>query len=41
MSTQPTTFTELWAHRGPYRIRIRDYPGEAPAIVLMHGFPDD
>jgi haloalkane dehalogenase len=27
--------------RGPYRIYARDYPGEEPAIVLMHGFPDN
>jgi haloalkane dehalogenase len=27
--------------RGRYRIYARDYPGEEPEIVLMHGFPDD
>jgi len=32
---------ELWAERGPFRIRVCDHPGDAPAIVLMHGFPDD
>ena len=26
MSLRPITFTELWAHRGPHRIRVRDYP---------------
>jgi haloalkane dehalogenase len=41
MSQQLITFTELWADRGPHRISIRDYPGDGPAIVLMHGFPDD
>jgi haloalkane dehalogenase len=41
MTTHPTGFTELWADRGPHRIRVRDYPGRSPAIVLMHGFPDD
>lgn len=41
MSPQSITFTELWADRGPHRIRVRDYPGNSPAIVLMHGFPDD
>jgi haloalkane dehalogenase len=41
MSLQPITFTEFWADRGPHRIRLRDYPGNGPAIVLMHGFPDD
>jgi pimeloyl-ACP methyl ester carboxylesterase len=41
MSRQPITFTECWAARGPHRIRVMDYPGDGPAIVLMHGFPDD
>ncbi len=41
MTTQPTSFAELWADRGPHRIRARDYPGRPPAIVLLHGFPDD
>ena len=27
--------------RGRYRIYTKDYPGEKPAIVLMHGFPDN
>jgi pimeloyl-ACP methyl ester carboxylesterase len=27
--------------RGPYQLYARDYPGAEPAIVLMHGFPDD
>ena len=39
--TSPNTYAEVWAERGPYRIRARDYPGRPPAIVLMHGFPDD
>ena len=26
---------------GPYRIRVREYGGEGPAVVLMHGFPDN
>jgi pimeloyl-ACP methyl ester carboxylesterase len=26
---------------GTYRIYVREYPGEEPAIVLMHGFPDN
>ncbi|WP_345381253.1 alpha/beta hydrolase [Pseudonocardia yuanmonensis] len=40
MTTTPSAFTELWAERR-HRIRVRDYPGDPPAIVLMHGFPDD
>jgi haloalkane dehalogenase len=27
--------------RGPHRLYARDHPGEEPAIVLLHGFPDD
>jgi haloalkane dehalogenase len=27
--------------RGPHRIYAREYPGSEPALVLMHGFPDD
>lgn len=35
------TFTEHLVPRDRYRIYARDYPGESPAIVLMHGFPDN
>jgi len=34
-------FTEKFVHRGDHRIYVRDYPGEGPTIVLMHGFPDN
>jgi pimeloyl-ACP methyl ester carboxylesterase len=34
-------FRELWVDRGGHRIRLRDYPGPEPAVVLLHGFPDD
>jgi pimeloyl-ACP methyl ester carboxylesterase len=27
--------------RGPYRLHAREYQGQEPAIVLLHGFPDD
>jgi haloalkane dehalogenase len=27
--------------RGPHHLYARDYPGKEPAIVLLHGFPDD
>ena len=32
--------TEHVVQRGPSHIYAREYPGEEPAIVLMHGFPD-
>jgi haloalkane dehalogenase len=34
-------FTERFVPRDRHRIYTRDYPGEEPAIVLMHGFPDN
>jgi haloalkane dehalogenase len=27
--------------RGPFRLYARDHPGGEPAVVLLHGFPDD
>jgi haloalkane dehalogenase len=27
--------------RGPHRIHAREQPGDEPAVVLMHGFPDN
>ena len=44
-SHEPTVcgreFTEHWVQRGPYSIYVREYSGAEPAIVLMHGFPDN
>lgn len=40
-TTDARQYTELWVERGEHRIYVRDYPGAGPAIVLMHGFPDD
>jgi pimeloyl-ACP methyl ester carboxylesterase len=34
-------YNEHWVPRGRYRIYVREYAGEKPAIVLMHGFPDN
>ena len=34
-------FREHRVPRGPHRLYARDHPGAEPAIVLMHGFPDD
>jgi haloalkane dehalogenase len=38
---QALSYTEHFVERGPYHIYAREYPGEGPAIVLMHGFPDN
>src|ERR671914_2193527 len=34
-------YKEHWVPRGRHRIYAREYPGDGPAIVLMHGFPDN
>ncbi len=34
-------FRDRFVDRGPHRIHVREQPGDGPAIVLMHGFPDN
>ena len=34
-------FQDRFVPRGSYRIHVRERRGEEPAIVLMHGFPDN
>jgi pimeloyl-ACP methyl ester carboxylesterase len=34
-------YREFFVSRNEHRIYVRDHPGEGPAIVLMHGFPDN
>jgi haloalkane dehalogenase len=34
-------FIERFVERDQYRIYAREYAGQEPAIVLMHGFPDN
>ena len=34
-------YNEHWVPRGTHRIYVREYSGEGPALVLMHGFPDN
>jgi haloalkane dehalogenase len=35
------TYREVWVDRNGHRIYAREYPGQDPAIVLLHGFPDN
>jgi pimeloyl-ACP methyl ester carboxylesterase len=35
------SFTEHHVPRGQGRVYARDYQGAGPAIVLMHGLPDN
>jgi haloalkane dehalogenase len=34
-------YQETFVQRNQHRIFVREYPGEEPAIILMHGFPDN
>lgn len=36
-----TGYREVWVRHGEHRIYVRDYAGAGPAIVLLHGFPDN
>jgi haloalkane dehalogenase len=40
-ATNEGGYREHRVARGPYWLYAREYPGAEPAIVLMHGFPDD
>lgn len=34
-------YRDSFVRRDQYRIHAREYPGEEPTIILMHGFPDN
>ncbi len=34
-------YKEHFVQRNHHRIYIREYAGDDPAIILMHGFPDN
>jgi haloalkane dehalogenase len=34
-------YQETFVQRDQHRIYVRDHPGAAPPIILMHGFPDN
>ena len=40
LKEQTVSYTEHIVQRGSFHISAREYPGEEPTIVLMHGFPD-
>lgn len=37
----PGTFEDRWVEHDGHRIHVQEQAGEGPAIVLMHGFPDN
>lgn len=41
LSPNARGYREHLVPRGPHHLYARDYPGEEPAIVLLHGFPDN
>jgi haloalkane dehalogenase len=41
LKEQVLSYTEHVVQRGFYQISAREYPGEEPPILLMHGFPDN
>src|SRR5260370_1690960 len=41
LKEQTLSYTEHVVQRGPYHLSAREYPGEEPPIILMHGFPDN
>ena len=34
-------YQKSFVQRDQHRIYVRDHPGAEPAIILMHGFPDN
>ena len=34
-------YQEIFVQRDQHRIYVRNHPGSEPAIILMHGFPDN
>jgi pimeloyl-ACP methyl ester carboxylesterase len=36
-----TKYRECFAQLNEHRLYVREYPGSDPAIILMHGFPDN
>ena len=34
-------YQEAFVQRDQYRIYVRDHPGAEPAVILMHGFPEN
>ena len=41
LKQQALSYTEHIVQRDAYHIYAREYPGEEPTILLMHGFPDN
>ena len=41
IETQQQGFKEVRVKRGQHTLYAREYPGDGPAFVMMHGFPDN
>jgi pimeloyl-ACP methyl ester carboxylesterase len=41
LKEQTFPYTEHTVQRGAFHLYAREYPGEGPTMVLMHGFPDN
>ena len=41
LKKQAVSYTEHVVQRGPYHLSAREYPGEDPPMLLIHGFPDN
>lgn len=40
-ATDGRPYRSVMVERGGHRIRVHDHPGAEPAIVLLHGYPDN
>jgi pimeloyl-ACP methyl ester carboxylesterase len=41
LDREPPAYADSFVQRGQYNLRVREFAGEEPAIVLMHGLPDN
>ena len=41
LKEQTVSYTEHVVQRGAFHLYAREYPGEEPTMLIMHGFPDN